>query len=158
MRHIFAEKNPSGVLELRRNFQLAAREKVLVVEDVVTRGGRVWETIGIVRVLGGEVVLTRWHDDHFSTPVSKSRAPDQDKRAGSGVIPKVSSKTMPRRVRITGSPARSGCYRDLNGCQSQWYPSPMRPGSDVPHFSLTIWPPTSPGHRFAAWDRSDVAA
>ena len=55
-RHIFAEKNPSGTLELRRNFQLAAREKVLVVEDVVTQGGRVRETIGIVRDLGGEVV------------------------------------------------------------------------------------------------------
>ncbi len=30
--------------------------------------------------------------------------------------------------------------------------------SDVPHFSMMIWPPTSPGHRFAAWDRADVAA
>ena len=29
---------------------------------------------------------------------------------------------------------------------------------DVPHFSMMIWPPTSPGHRFAAWDRADVAA
>jgi len=25
--------------------------------------------------------------------------------------------------------------------------------ADVPHFSMMIWPPTSPGHRFAAWDR-----
>ncbi len=56
VRHIFAEKNSSGTLELRRNFQVAAREKVLVVEDVVTQGGRVRETIGIVRSLGGEVV------------------------------------------------------------------------------------------------------
>jgi orotate phosphoribosyltransferase len=55
-RHIFAEKNASGTLELRRNFQIAAREKVLVVEDVVTQGGRVRETIGIVRNRGGEVV------------------------------------------------------------------------------------------------------
>ena len=39
-RHIFTEKNPSGTLELRRNFQVAAREKVLVVEDVATQGGR----------------------------------------------------------------------------------------------------------------------
>ena len=30
--------------------------------------------------------------------------------------------------------------------------------TDVPHFSMMIWPPTSPGHRFAAWDRPDVAA
>jgi orotate phosphoribosyltransferase len=56
LRHVFAEKDSSGTLDLRRNFQIAAREKVLVVEDVVTRGGRVWETFGIVHSLGGEVV------------------------------------------------------------------------------------------------------
>jgi len=56
IRHIFAEKNAAGKLELRRNFRIAPREKVLVVEDVVTRGGRVQETINIVGGLGGEVV------------------------------------------------------------------------------------------------------
>ncbi len=56
LRHIFAEKNAAGKLELRRSFQIAPGEKVLVVEDVVTRGGRVQETIDIVRALGGEVV------------------------------------------------------------------------------------------------------
>jgi orotate phosphoribosyltransferase len=56
VRHIFAEKNAAGRLELRRGFQIAPREKVLVVEDVVTKGGRVQETIDIVRGLGGEVV------------------------------------------------------------------------------------------------------
>jgi orotate phosphoribosyltransferase len=56
VRHIFAEKNPAGKLELRRGFQIAPREKVLVVEDVVTKGGRVQETIDIVRGLGGAVV------------------------------------------------------------------------------------------------------
>jgi orotate phosphoribosyltransferase len=55
-RHIFAEKGSPGTLELRRSFQVAAHERVLVVEDVVTQGGRVRETIGIVRGLGGEVV------------------------------------------------------------------------------------------------------
>jgi orotate phosphoribosyltransferase len=55
-RHIFVEKNASGKLELRRNFQVAPGEKMLVVEDVVTKGGRVRETIDIVRSLGGEVV------------------------------------------------------------------------------------------------------
>jgi len=55
-RHIFAEKTSTGTLELRRNFQVAASEKVLVVEDVVTQGGRVRETIDIIRSLGGEVV------------------------------------------------------------------------------------------------------
>src|SRR5476649_631460 len=48
-RHIFAEKNSAGKLELRRGFQIARGEKVLVVEDVVTKGGRVQETIDIVQ-------------------------------------------------------------------------------------------------------------
>jgi orotate phosphoribosyltransferase len=56
VRHIFAEKNAVGKLELRRGFQIARVEKVLVVEDVVTKGGRVQETLDIVRALGGEVV------------------------------------------------------------------------------------------------------
>jgi orotate phosphoribosyltransferase len=55
-RHIFVEKNTAGKLELRRSFQVAPREKLLVVEDVVTKGGRVRETIDIVRSLGAEVV------------------------------------------------------------------------------------------------------
>jgi orotate phosphoribosyltransferase len=56
LRHIFAEKNSAGKLELRRGFRVARGEKVLVVEDVVTKGGRVQETLDIVRVLGGEGV------------------------------------------------------------------------------------------------------
>jgi len=56
VRHIFAEKNAAGKLEMRRGFQIAPRERVVVVEDVVTKGGRVQEAIGIVRGLGGEVV------------------------------------------------------------------------------------------------------
>jgi orotate phosphoribosyltransferase len=56
VRHVFVEKNATGKLELRRCFKIASQEKVLVVEDVVTKGGRVQETIEIVRGLGGEVV------------------------------------------------------------------------------------------------------
>ena len=41
---------------LRRGFKIAAGEKILVVEDVVTKGGRVQETIDIVRAHGGQVV------------------------------------------------------------------------------------------------------
>jgi len=55
-RHIFAEKNATGQLELRRNFKIAPGEKVLVVEDVVTKGGRVQETLEIVRQKGGQAV------------------------------------------------------------------------------------------------------
>ena len=53
-RHIFAEKD-EGRLVLRRGFEIGANEKFLVVEDVVTRGGRVQETIDIVRSRGGIV-------------------------------------------------------------------------------------------------------
>jgi orotate phosphoribosyltransferase len=53
-RHIFVEKE-EGKLVLRRGFQISPNEKFVVVEDVVTRGGRVQETIDIVRVHGGGV-------------------------------------------------------------------------------------------------------
>ncbi len=54
-RHIFAEKKPEGGLILRRGFQIAPNERFVVAEDVVTRGGRVQETIDIVRAHGGVV-------------------------------------------------------------------------------------------------------
>ena len=53
-RHIFVEKE-DGKLVLRRGFQISPGEKFLVVEDVVTRGGRVQETIDIVRGHGAIV-------------------------------------------------------------------------------------------------------
>jgi orotate phosphoribosyltransferase len=53
-RHIFAEKE-DGKLVLRRGFQISPDEKFIVVEDVVTRGGRVQETIDIVRAHGATV-------------------------------------------------------------------------------------------------------
>jgi orotate phosphoribosyltransferase len=54
-RHIFVEKDEGGKLVLRRGFQISMDEKFVVVEDVVTRGGRVQETIDIVRAHGGVV-------------------------------------------------------------------------------------------------------
>jgi orotate phosphoribosyltransferase len=53
-RHIFVEKD-DGKLVLRRGFQISPSEKFIVLEDVVTRGGRVQETIDIVRTHGGTV-------------------------------------------------------------------------------------------------------
>ena len=53
-RHIFVEKD-SGGLVLRRGFTIAPNEKFIVAEDVVTRGGRVQQTIDIVREHGGIV-------------------------------------------------------------------------------------------------------
>jgi orotate phosphoribosyltransferase len=51
-RYLFCEKE-NNVLVLRRGFTLAPQERVLVVEDVVTRGGRVIECLDIVRRAGG---------------------------------------------------------------------------------------------------------
>lgn len=50
-KHIFAEK-ADGRLVLRR-FSIRPGERYLVAEDVVTRGGRVQETIDIVKAAGG---------------------------------------------------------------------------------------------------------
>ena len=54
-RHIFAEKEAGGLV-LRRGFRIRPNERFIVAEDVVTRGGRVQETVGIVRSHGGTVV------------------------------------------------------------------------------------------------------
>lgn len=53
-RFIFVEKE-EGKLVLRRGFKIAPGEKILIVEDVVTKGGRVQETIDIVRANKGVV-------------------------------------------------------------------------------------------------------
>ena len=53
-RHIFAEKAADGLV-LRRGFKISPNERLIVAEDVVTRGGRVQETIDIVREKGGVV-------------------------------------------------------------------------------------------------------
>ncbi|MES1167528.1 MAG: orotate phosphoribosyltransferase [Oleiharenicola lentus] len=54
-RFIFAEKE-NNALVLRRGFTFRPGEKVLVVEDVITRGGRVQECLDIVKKMGGTTV------------------------------------------------------------------------------------------------------
>jgi orotate phosphoribosyltransferase len=53
--HIFVEKEDTKLV-LRRGFQISPEEKFIVAEDVVTRGGRVQETIDIVHAHGGIVL------------------------------------------------------------------------------------------------------
>jgi orotate phosphoribosyltransferase len=53
-RHIFVEKEAGGLV-LRRGFAIRPNERFIVAEDVVTRGGRVQETVDIVRAHGGTV-------------------------------------------------------------------------------------------------------
>ena len=55
VRSIFAEKDGDDLV-LRRGFKIGDGEKFVVAEDVVTRGGRVQQTIDLIREHGGEVV------------------------------------------------------------------------------------------------------
>ncbi|MEO7297279.1 MAG: orotate phosphoribosyltransferase, partial [Verrucomicrobiota bacterium] len=54
-RFIFVEKE-EGKLVLRRGFKISSADKILIVEDVVTKGGRVQETIDIIRAHCGNLV------------------------------------------------------------------------------------------------------
>lgn len=56
LRGIIAEANDEGGLSIQRGFKLEAGERVLVVDDVLTTGGSVVQTIDAVRRAGGEPV------------------------------------------------------------------------------------------------------
>jgi orotate phosphoribosyltransferase len=51
-RFIFAEKVDDR-LAIRRNFQIKSGERILLVEDVITRGGRVQECLDLIDSRGG---------------------------------------------------------------------------------------------------------
>jgi len=55
VRFVFLEKEDGGLV-LRRGFQFSPGEKVLIVEDVVTRGGRADETVNIITQEGAELI------------------------------------------------------------------------------------------------------
>ena len=55
VKSIFAERE-NGVMTLRRGFEVSARDRVLVVEDVITTGGSVKEVIDLMRAQGATVV------------------------------------------------------------------------------------------------------
>jgi orotate phosphoribosyltransferase len=55
VRALFTERE-NGVMRLRRGFTLAAGERCLVVEDVITTGGSTREVVQCVEELGGAVV------------------------------------------------------------------------------------------------------
>ena len=54
-RFIFVEK-VGEILALRRGFLINPGEKALVVEDVFTRGGRIRETLEIIKAKGGDTI------------------------------------------------------------------------------------------------------
>ena len=56
-RAVYAERSESGSGRVfRRGFQLRRGERVLVVDDIMTTGGSVQETIDAVRAAGAEVI------------------------------------------------------------------------------------------------------
>lgn len=56
VRGIFAEKGENNGREFRRGFKIAPGERILIVDDVFTRGGSLRDTIEAVNKLRGEIV------------------------------------------------------------------------------------------------------
>ena len=55
LKHIFTER-VNGIMELRRGFNIDESSKVLIVEDIVTTGGSIFELIDIVNNNKGKIV------------------------------------------------------------------------------------------------------
>ncbi len=55
VRFIFAER-VDGVMSIRRGFEVAKGEKVLMCEDIITTGGSAMEAASVVESLGGKIV------------------------------------------------------------------------------------------------------
>ncbi len=55
VRSLFTERK-DGVMELRRSFVIKPGEKVIVIEDVLTTGKSIRETMAVLRGVGAEVV------------------------------------------------------------------------------------------------------
>lgn len=73
---IFAERKDGGMM-IRRGFRLEPKERVLVIEDVITTGGSVAEVIELIKLSGATLVgvgsvvdrsngRVKLADDHFS--------------------------------------------------------------------------------------------
>ena len=52
---IFCEKDPSGGRVFRRGFEIRPGQKVLVVDDIVTTGGSLYDTFAAIEALGGVI-------------------------------------------------------------------------------------------------------
>jgi orotate phosphoribosyltransferase len=56
VRSIFVEKDGKGGMVLRRGFEIAKGEKVIICEDIITTGGSALKAALAIEALGGEVV------------------------------------------------------------------------------------------------------
>ncbi|HUR27621.1 MAG TPA: phosphoribosyltransferase family protein, partial [Planctomycetota bacterium] len=52
----FFSERVDGAMALRRGFEIKPREKILIVEDVLTTGGSVREVLKLVQSLGGDAI------------------------------------------------------------------------------------------------------
>jgi len=55
VRSIFVERK-NGIMELRRGFEVAKGEKVIICEDIITTGGSAMEASKVIEELGARVV------------------------------------------------------------------------------------------------------
>ena len=56
VRSLFAERDTSNQMSLRRGFVIEPGERAVVIEDVITTGGSTREVISVVRDQGAEVI------------------------------------------------------------------------------------------------------
>jgi len=76
VRAVYAERDESGRgRTFRRGFQLAPDERVLVVDDILSTGGSVDETIDAVRAAGATVVAAAVLVDRSAGPGGSTRSP-----------------------------------------------------------------------------------
>ena len=55
VRSVFSERK-NGKMVIRRGFEIQSKEKVLIIEDVITTGGSVKEVINLVEKARGEII------------------------------------------------------------------------------------------------------
>lgn len=76
VRSIFVEKKEGG-MELRRGFEVAKGEKIIICEDIITTGGSALKAAQAIQALGGVIVA-------FASLANRGFC----KRIGSDVVPK----------------------------------------------------------------------
>ena len=55
VKHIFSER-VNGKMELRRGFSIIKGQRIIIVEDIITTGGSVFELIQLAKEYGAEIV------------------------------------------------------------------------------------------------------
>ncbi len=69
IRAVFTERE-NNIMTLRRGFEIKPKEKILIMEDVVTTGKSSMETVEVLKKLGGEVVGIGCIVDRKSSQIS----------------------------------------------------------------------------------------